>query len=188
MMPSSLGAGRMQFVEGSHSPSSGVTERTERIEALAGRAEALWRRVSEIEGAVAIREWWLLGRAVPEARLLAEISSLLAVARGEMENALAQGFGHVVPSLEITEQYPAAGYDDAEKVQDPAWIATCREQAVGLLRMIAASLPAMLQYAQMLHSYGEQLEVTTAAIDSLSIVADRLNEIGEALRVPPQPL
>ena len=185
MMPSSLGAGRMQFVEGNYTPSNGAAER---IDALAGRAEALWHRVSEIEGAVAVREWWLLGRAVPEARLLAEVSSLLAVARGEMENALVQGFGHSISRPDITEQYNAVGHDEAGRTEDPAWISACREQALGLLRMIAASLPAMFQYAQMLHSYGEQLGIITPAVDSLGIVADRLNEIGEALHVPPQPV
>ncbi|MGO8948719.1 MAG: hypothetical protein ACLQUY_13915 [Ktedonobacterales bacterium] len=183
MMPSSLGAGRMQFVEGAYPSSNGAAEH---VDALAGRAEALWHRVTEIEGAVSVREWWLLGRAVPEARLLSEVSSLLAVARGELENAMVQGFGHSVPRADTTEQFTAYGHDDIGQTSDPAWISACREQAVGLLRMIAASLPPMFQYAQMLHSYGEQLGLATPAVDSLGIVADRLNEIGEALRLPPQ--
>jgi hypothetical protein len=183
MMPSSLGAGRMQF-EGNQPPSNGAAER---IEALAGRAEALWRRLAEIEDALAIREWWLLGRALPEARLLAEVNSLLAVARGEMENTLVQGFGHTIPSSDTTDHYNAVGRDDIRRADDPAWLSACREQAIGLLRMMAASLPAMFQYAQMLHTYGEQLAIPTPAIDSLGIVVDRLNEIGEALRLPPQP-
>jgi hypothetical protein len=183
MMPSSLGSGRMQFEAGNPITPDGATER---IEALAGRAEALWRRLAEIENALAVREWWLLGRAVPEARLLSEISSLLAVARGEMETALTQGFGFAVPRTDTTDQYSAVGHEDAKHAEDPAWIAACRAQAIGLLRMIATSLPAMFQYSQMLRTYSEQLSVPTIAIDSLGIVSDRLNEIGEALRVPPQ--
>lgn len=183
MMPSSLGAGRMQFLEGSSPSNRGATER---VESLAGRAEALWRRVAEIEGSLAVREWWLLGRAVPEARVLAEVSSLLAVARGELENALIQGFGHSVPLPEATDQYNTVGHEDDGQLEDPAWVAACREQAIGLLRMMAASLPAMYQYAQMLHSYSDQLGILAPAVDSLSIVTDRLNEIGEALNVPPQ--
>ncbi len=183
MMPSSLGSGRMQFEAGNPVNTNGAPER---VEALAGRAEALWRRLTEIENALAVREWWLLGRAVPEARLLSEISSLLAVARGEMETALTQGFGFSVPWADATDQYSAIGHEDAQRAEDPAWIAACRAQAIGLLRMVATSLPAMLQYSQMLRSYSEQLSVPTAAIDSMGIVSDRLNEIGEALRVPPQ--
>jgi hypothetical protein len=183
MMPSSLGAGRMHFWEGNSSPSTGATER---VEALAGRAEALWRRVAEIESTLAVREWWMLGRVVPEARVLAEVSSLLAVARGELENALMQGFGHPLPRSDTTDQYNAVEHEEATQIEDPAWVAACREQAVGLLRMTAASLPAMYQYAQMLHSYSDQLGILAPAVDSLGIVTDRLNEIGEALHVPPQ--
>jgi hypothetical protein len=159
---------------------------TERVEALATRAEALWRRLCEIDSALVVREWWLLGRAVPEARLVAEVSSLLAVARGEMENALSQGFGLSMPRSETTDQYNVFGRDETQHTEDPAWVAACRSQAIGLLRMVAASLPAMLQYSQMLRSYSEQLSVPTSALDSLGIVTDRLNETGEALRTPPQ--
>jgi hypothetical protein len=182
MMPLSLGAGRMQFEAGSPA-GNGMADR---IEALATRAEALWRRLCEIESALAVREWWLLGRTVPEARLVAEVSSLLAVARGEMENVLAQGFGMSIPRSDATDQYSAIGHDDILHTEEPAWISACHTQAIGLLRMVAASLPAMLQYAQMLRSYSEQLAVPTSALDSLGIVADRLNETGEALRTPPQ--
>jgi hypothetical protein len=182
MMPLSLGAGRMQF-EASNLAGNGPTER---IEALATRAEALWRRICEIESALAVREWWLLGRAIPEARLVAEVSSLLAVARGEMENVLTQGFGLSIPPSDATDQYGAIGRDDVLHTEDPAWVSACRTQAIGLLRMVAASLAPMLQYAEMLRSYSEQLAVPTSALDSLGIVADRLNEIGEALRTPPQ--
>jgi hypothetical protein len=158
----------------------------ERIEALGGRADALWRRLVEIEDALAVREWWMLGRSFPEARLLAEISSLLAVARGEMENALSQGFGYASLRADSTDQYNAVGRDDTMRTGDPAWVAGCREQAVGLLRMIASGLPPMLQYAQMLRNYGEQLGIATPALDSFGIVTDRLNEINDALRQPPQ--
>jgi hypothetical protein len=171
----------MQFEAGN--PASGLNEH---VDALAGRAEALWHRICEIESALAAREWWLLGRAVPEARLVAEVSSLLAVARGEMENALAQGFGLSIPRSDATDQYNVIGREEALYPEDPAWISACRTQAIGLLRMVAASLPAMLQYAQMLRSYSEQLAMPTSSLDSLGIVADRLNEIGEALRTPPQ--
>jgi hypothetical protein len=43
----------------------------------------------------------------------------------------------------------------------------------------------MYQYSQMLHSYSDQLGILAPAVDSLSIVTDRLNEIGEALQAPP---
>ncbi|HEX8727828.1 MAG TPA: hypothetical protein VF739_04355, partial [Ktedonobacterales bacterium] len=57
---------------------------SEAVDELAGRSEMLLHRIVEIEQGLAVQEWWLLGRALPEARLLTEIISLLAVARGEL--------------------------------------------------------------------------------------------------------
>jgi hypothetical protein len=151
---------------------------------LGGRTEALWRRVSELERALAVQEWWLYGRALPEARLLSEIGSLLAVARAELESALTQVFGRPAPPAEADDQSGAPG-DPASLERDPAWVAALRDQAIGLLRMIAGALPPMLQYAQMLRQYSEHYGLPAAAVDAFSIVGDRLGEVDEALRQPP---
>jgi hypothetical protein len=154
--------------------------------ALAERADALCRRLVDIEHAVAVEEWWLLGRALPEARLLAEVSSLLAVARGELENVLAQHFGRSSARSDATDQFNSLAAPSPEQTSDPVWLAGQREKAIHLLRLVASSLPPMMQYAQMLRAHAERLGFASGAVDSLGIVADRLNEAYEALRQPPR--
>lgn len=152
---------------------------------LAMRAQALTQRLHEIEDALSVQEWWLLGRELPEARLLSEISSLMAVARAELETVLTQVFGTAVPYGDSADHAPD-GPADANAPHDDTWHAQRREQALGLLRTIALALPPMLQYAQMLRQYAERFGLPSAAIDGFGIVSDRLNEIGEALREPPR--
>lgn len=154
------------------------------IEELGTRAEALWRRVVDIERALSVQEWWLLGRALPEALLLSEIASLLAVARGELENALSQGFDRALPFTGQNDALSAT--PEAPQPDDPTWLAASRDQAIGLLRMVATALPPMQQYAQMLQTYGQRAGLASAIVDAFGIVADRLKEIGEALRQPPR--
>ena len=154
--------------------------------ALGGRAEALFRRVRDIEKALAVQEWWLLGRVLPEARVLAEVSSLLAVARGELESALSHYFKIEVERAGQTDQFTAVDGAAPGDTNDAAWVTARRDQAVGLLRMVAAVLAPMLQYAQMLRTYAEHLGLPSGAVDAFAIVQDRLSEIDEALRQPPE--
>jgi hypothetical protein len=155
----------------------------EATEALGARADALYQRLLDIERALGVQEWWMLGRVLPEARLLSEIHSLLAVARGELEGVRVQYFGRQRPAGDTAEHGTASEPGSAE---DPAWVAASRNQAIGLLRMIASALPAMLQYAQMLRAYAERLNLAAGALDALSIVVERLHEVQEAIQQPPQ--
>ena len=177
MMRQPMGAGDPQF------SGQGDVQQDPFAE-LGGRTEALWRRMSELERALAAQEWWLYGRVLPEARLLSEIGSLLAVARAELETALTQVFGRPAPPAGVDDQ-PGPTADPAVLERDPAWITATRDQAIGLLRMIAGTLPPMLQYAQMLRQYSERYDLPAAAVDAFSIVGDRLGEVDEALRQPP---
>lgn len=154
--------------------------------ALGGRAETLLRRICDIEKALAVQEWWLLGRVLPEARVLAEVSSLLAVARGEMESALSHYFNIDITQTGQTDQFAALGTGTPGDTNDAAWVAASRDQALGLLRLVVAALTPMLQYAQMLRTYAEHLGLPSGAVDAFGIVHDRLAEIDEALRQPPE--
>ena len=158
-----------------------------RARELGMRAEALYRRLVEIEAALGVRQWWLLGRALPEARLLSEIASLLAVARAELEAALIHVFGADISPTEPAEaESPDGGADETQAAQDPLRLAEQRDQAIGLLRMAALSLPSLLQYAQMLRQYSGQFALPSAATEAFGIVADRLGDVGESLREPPR--
>lgn len=156
------------------------------VEELADRAEALWRRLKDIERALAVQEWWMLGRALPEARLLSEISSLFAVASGELENTLTQSFHRPLQRYELTDPHAAAYADPSSPSNDPAWLAASRDQAIGLLRMVAPMLAPMRQYADMLTLYSERLGLPAAVVDAFGIVSSRLAEVDEALRQPPR--
>lgn len=180
MMPPPMRSGQ---TPGSGPSQSGGSQ--DAVEELATRAEALWRRLLDIERALAVQEWWMLGRVLPEARALAEVSSLFAVARGELENALEQYFGRAVPLTGQSNASELAG-PEPPKPDDPTWVAASRDQALGLLRMVASSLPPMLKYAQMLQDYGRRYGLPSGAIDAFGIVAERMADVDEALRQPPQ--
>jgi hypothetical protein len=160
---------------------------TDGVEMIGERSDMLLRRIVEIERTLAVQEWWLLGRALPEARLLSELSSVLAVARGELEHFLSDFFGRPSPASESSEM-PAltAEGDLSYRMQDPTWLAGQRTQAIELLRMVAMSLPPMRQFAQMLHTAGERVGLAVPALDALRVVDEHLNDAHELLQHPPE--
>ncbi|HEX6541786.1 MAG TPA: hypothetical protein VF040_08535, partial [Ktedonobacterales bacterium] len=134
----------------------------EGVDELAGRSEMLLHRIVEIEQGLAVQEWWLLGRALPEARLLSEITSLLAVARGELFQFLADFFGRAPLGFDPAEN--PSGVEEP-RLDDPNWMRQRREQTIYLLRNVAASLPPMIQYARLLRINAERLNLAVTALD-----------------------
>ncbi|MBF6589306.1 MAG: hypothetical protein IVW57_02095 [Ktedonobacterales bacterium] len=150
-------------------------------EALAGRASTLLQRILDVEHTLSAQEWWMLGRVMREAGVLAEVISLLAVARGELDDVLAQFFGRPRSLGDAGDVLPAS----PPRASDPEWVRANRDQATELLRMAAMALPPMRQYAQMLREGAERLNMPMAAIDAFGIVADRLGEAYETIATPP---
>ncbi|HEX9039287.1 MAG TPA: hypothetical protein VF808_20065 [Ktedonobacterales bacterium] len=148
---------------------------------LGGRAETLLRRLHDVEEALTDQEWWLMGNVFPEARRLAEVTSLLSVARGELEGFLVDVCGMTVPE---TQEPQGAGNEVFALMGDPMWMSGSREKAVALLRMLAAQVPPMRQYAIALQSNAERLRVPSNALDPLGITAERLTEIEDILGQP----
>jgi hypothetical protein len=138
----------------------------------------------EVEDALTDQEWWLMGRVMSEARVLAEMTSLLSVARGELETFLsAVGVRQTTPedAAQRKEQ------DDVfELMSDPMWMSGSREKAIALLRMCAAQLTPMRQYALVLQTNAERMGLSAVALDPLGITAERLTEADELLRQPPR--
>ncbi len=155
------------------------------LDELANRATVLLQRIHDVELSLTGQEWWLLGKAMPEARLLAALASLLAVALGEMEGFLIEFCRRLLPPSQIPETSAEATDAILAGMNDPRWLATQREQAIGHLRMVAAALPAMSQYARTLRIHAERLGVAAAALDPLTIVMDRLSDAQETLQQPP---
>lgn len=152
------------------------------VDDLAGRSEMLLHRIVEIEQGLAVQEWWLLGRALPEARLLSEIISLLAVARGELFQFLSDFFGRAPLGFDPAEN-PTG--NEEPRLDDSNWMRERRDQTIYLLRNVAAALPPMIQYARLLRANAERMNLAVTALDGLSIVAGRLEEAYELLQQPP---
>lgn len=183
-----LGTGALPGFSGALGPATGQNlgqAPQPNLDELANRATVLLQRIRDVERSLTGQEWWLLGKVAPEARLLAELASLLAVARGEMEGFLTDFCRRRLPPFEAPEPTPEATDEVLANMNDPRWLAAQREQAIGHLRMVAAALPAMSQYAQTLRVHAERLGVTPAALDPLTIVMDRLSDAQETLQQPP---
>jgi len=174
-MPYRHSSPELRAVRGPGAPGEGVDE-------LAGRSEMLLHRIVEIEQGLAVQEWWLLGRALPEARLLTEIISLLAVARGELFQFLADFFGRAPLGFDPAESPTGS---EEPRLDDPMWVNERHQQTLYLLRNVATSLPPMIQYARMLRANAERINLAVTALDGLSIVAGRLEEAYELLQQPP---
>ena len=153
---------------------------------LGDRTEALWRRIQDIEQALSVQEWWLLARYIAEARLLSEISSLLAVASGELDNILSQYFMRAVHRFDQSDTMVTPDAVTSQQPESSAWRAASRDQSLGLLRMVATALPSMREYGRVLTIYAERYNLPPAILDSYGIVTSRLGEIHESLSQPPQ--
>jgi hypothetical protein len=154
------------------------------VHELAARAQTLLDRLREVEGALTDQEWWLMGRVMPEARVLAEMTSLLSVARGELETFLTAVGVH---QAEPDEPPLRKEQDDIfELMGDPMWMSGSREKAIALLRMCAAQISPMRQYALVLQTNAERMGLSSVALDPLGITAERLAEAEELLRQPPR--
>lgn len=172
--PAQSSAGNQQEPS-SPSPSQSV------LKELGARADILLRRLRDIEEALTDQEWWLMGNVFPEARRLAEVTSLLSVARGEIESFLTDVCGI---SILQPEEHKRAESDIFALMGDPMWMSGSREKAMALLRMLTSQTPPMRQYAQALQLNAERLRVPSNALDPLGITAERLAEIEEILRQP----
>jgi hypothetical protein len=144
---------------------------------LGTQGDLLMRRLEELDRATSAQQWWLLGRALPEAHALAEVSSLLAVARAELDQLMVQFFQRP-PSQADGD---ADGADADASPPDDADLAAQRAVAGQLLRMLGAALPPTTMFARNLWQGAERAGMPSAAVDALGIVAERLAEAQEAL-------
>jgi hypothetical protein len=152
--------------------------------ALLAQYTSLLQRIIAVERALSVQEWWLLGRDVPEARQVAEVASLLAVARGELEQALDEQFNWRMPVMDAggLEEESDLETTSPDPVSDPAWTQARRDEANRLLRMLRQNLPSMLSFAEHLRANVEVAGMPSAALGVLGIVQDRLGEAIETVR------
>jgi hypothetical protein len=152
--------------------------------AILAQYVSLLQRIIAVERALSVQEWWLLGRAIPEAGQVAEVASLLAVARGELEQALDEQFDWRMPLMNIDapEQEGDLEVTAPDLASDPAWAEARREEANRLLRMLGQNLPSMQSFAEQLRANAGDAGMSAAALGALGIVQDRLGEAIETLR------
>jgi hypothetical protein len=152
--------------------------------ALLAQYVSLLQRITAVERALSVQEWWLLGRAIPEAGQVAEVASLLAVARGELEQALDEQFDWRMPAIDTnaSEQEDGLELASPDLMSEPAWIEARRDEANRLLRMLGQNLPSMQSFAEQLRANIGGAGMPTAALGALGIVQDRLREAIETLR------
>lgn len=165
------------YNKGGYSPVAGQSAGDEAMRSLYARAGAVLQRLRELEAALATQEWWLLARVLPEAQTLSELTSLFAVARGELEDFLAR----------LTGRPASPGRDDESTPgpevmpQTPQWLHAQRQQAVSILRYAAATLPVLFQEAEALRAAATAVRLAPALIDPLNAVMQRLKDAGESL-------
>ena len=152
--------------------------------ALLAQYVSLLQRIIAIERALSAQEWWLLGRVIPEAGQVAEVASLLAVARGELEQALDEQFDWRMPIKDVgaSEEEGDLGTTSPDLASDPAWTEARREEANRLLRMLRQNLPSMQSFAEQLRANAGDAGMAAAALGALGIAQDRLGEAIETLR------
>ena len=143
---------------------------------VGAQGDLLLQRLLELERRVALQEWWMLGRSLPEAQALAEVASLLAVARAELDQILVQYCGRA------PTDGPSAPEGSAAAAATPT---QQRLLAAQLLQMLVVALPPTTTFAQQLAPYAQRCGMPPAAVETLGIVADRLVEAQEALHTPP---
>lgn len=149
------------------------------IAPIGPQAELLMRRLEELERLLAVQEWWMLGRTLPEAQALAEVVSLIAVARAELDEFLSQFCG-----IATAASPAAAGDEGATPPQSntPDALLAQRASAAQVLRVLAAALPPTTTFARALRPSAERNALPPAALDLLGIVSDRLADAQETLQ------
>jgi hypothetical protein len=152
--------------------------------ALLAQYVSLHQRIIAVERALDVEEWWLLGRAIPQAGQVAEVASLLAVARGELEQTLDEQFDWRMPTMDtnVSEQEGELEVASPDLTSDAAWTEARRDEANRLLRMLRQNLPSMQSFAEQLRANIGGAGMPAAALGVLGIVQDRLGEAIETLR------
>ncbi|HEV2237686.1 MAG TPA: hypothetical protein VGR57_13575 [Ktedonobacterales bacterium] len=154
------------------------------VAAVVPQADLLMRRLQDLEQRLSVEEWWLLGRDLAEAHVLAEVASLLAVARAELDQMLVQYCGRPPVTRAAADDAgdDAADDDAAGAAHDPARLAQQRAEGQQLLQVLAVALPPTSTFARQLGPFAERSGMPAAAVEVLGIVADRVLDAQEAVQ------
>jgi hypothetical protein len=147
--------------------------------ALVGQqGDILMKRLLELDRALSVQEWWMLGRDIAEAGTLSEVGSLLAVARAELDQVLMEYCGHTSALANV----PVDAAPDPPDASDTTRLSRQRAIANQLLQMLGLALPPTINFARQLHPFAQYHGMPAPGLDTLAIVADRLEDAFEALQ------
>jgi hypothetical protein len=145
---------------------------------VAQQGDILMKRLQELDRALGAQEWWMLGRDIAEAATLSEVVSLLSVARAELDQVLVEYCGR-------PEDVSSSASESSPQVPDPSdTTRLTRQRAIAhqLLQMLGMALPPTIDFARQLHPFAQYHGMPAPGLDTLAIVADRLEEAFEALQ------
>lgn len=145
--------------------------------AVGAQAALLMDRLIDLERRLYVQEWWMLGSTIAAAKVLAEVASLIPVARAELDQCLVQFCG----SAPAESPAPPDGAL-APDLRDSAQVAAHRASATELLRTMGEALPPTTNYARQLRAYAQRVGFPSTGVDVLAIVADRLADAQEAVQ------
>lgn len=153
---------------------------------VGAQGDILMRRLLDLELLLGVNEWWLLGSKIPAAKLLAEVASLLAVSRAELDQCLVEYCARPPAELPVAEDADDADESgDAPDLNDSAELAVRTEQATQMLRTMSEALPPTAHFARQLHGFAAHAGLNAVGVDALGIVADRLDEARETVMAAP---
>jgi hypothetical protein len=145
---------------------------------VGAQAAALMRRLLDLERMLGVQEWWMMGGTIAAAKVLAEVASLIPVARAELDQCLVQFCGSDPVPLPASGDAPAVPPD----MKDAGQVAAQRDAATKLLRTMIEALPPTTQFARQLRAFAERAGLPATGVDVLAIVADRLSDAQEAVQ------
>ena len=150
---------------------------------VGAQGDILMRRLLDLELLLGVNEWWLLGTKIPAAKALAEVVSLLTVARAELDSCMTQYCDRARAEPPATDEN--AGDDDDPNLMDLDELAVRTEQATQMLRTMGEALPPTAHFARQLYGFAGRVGLHPAGVDVLGIVADRLDEARETVASAP---
>ena len=135
----------------------------------------LFGRLADVERLATTQEWWMYGRVLPEARRIAEMTSLLAAARAELGQLLdALGYPHPT-------HLAAPGTSELRFAQsfagDEGWAMAHREEAISVLRLASQAVPVLLSHAARIAYQLGDSSVSVRVRHVLGRLAERLAEV-----------
>ena len=175
-----------QMNQPTNQPAAGQTPQTSQSPGaqVGAQGDILMRRLLDIELLLGVNEWWLLGTKIPAAKLLSEVTSLLTVARAELDSCLREYCDRA--RAEPSPAETGDGEDDDPNVMDLDELAVRTEQATQMLRTMAEALPPTAHFARQLYGFAGRVGLHPSGVDILGIVADRLDEARETVASAPQ--